>query len=94
MNYPSNPTGSTFTETELIKISEIVKKNNLIVVSDEIYDKILYDGIKHTSFIQISDEIKKRTILVNGVSKTYSMTGWRIGYAAGNSDVILSLIHI
>ena len=94
LNYPSNPTGSTFTETELIKISEIVKKNNLIVVSDEIYDKILYDGIKHTSFIQISDEIKEHTILVNGVSKTYSMTGWRIGYAAGNSDVISAMSNL
>ena len=94
LNYPSNPTGSTFTEAELIKISEIVKKNNLIVVSDEIYDKILYDGIKHTSFVQISDEIKKRTILVNGVSKTYSMTGWRIGYAAGNSDVISAMSNL
>ena len=78
----------------MIKISEIVKKNNLIVVSDEIYDKILYDGIKHTSFIQISDEMKKRTILVNGVSKTYSMTGWRIGYAAGNSDVISAMSNL
>ena len=94
LNYPSNPTGSTFTEAELIKISKIVSKNNLIVVSDEIYDKILYDGIKHTSFVQISDEIKRQTILVNGVSKTYSMTGWRIGYAAGNPSVISAMSNL
>ena len=94
LNYPSNPTGSTFTEAELIKISKIVSRNNLIVVSDEIYDKILYDGIKHTSFVQISDEIKQQTILVNGVSKTYSMTGWRIGYAAGNPSVISAMSNL
>ncbi len=91
LNYPSNPTGSTFNERELKQIAEIVKKHNLIVVSDEIYDKILYENNKHISFVQLDDEIKKQTILINGVSKTYSMTGWRIGYAAGDPSVISAM---
>ena len=83
LNYPSNPTGVTFTKEELVEIANLAEKNDLIIISDEIYDKTLYSETKHTSFVQINDSIKDRTILVNGVSKTYSMTGWRIGYAAG-----------
>ena len=63
----------------------------LIIISDEIYEKILYNGLKHTPVASLGEEVKKSTILVNGVSKTYSMTGWRIGYAAGDKDVISAM---
>ena len=94
LNYPSNPTGSTYNYDELSQITEICKEKNLIVISDEIYDKIIYSNEKHISFPQLSEDAKKRTILVNGVSKTYSMTGWRIGYAAGNSEVISAMNNL
>ena len=94
LNYPSNPTGVTFTKEELIEIANIAEKNNLIIISDEIYDKTLYSETNHTSFVQINNSIKERTILVNGVSKTYSMTGWRIGYAAGNKNVLAAMNNL
>lgn len=94
LNYPSNPTGSTYTKEELLEIAAVAKEKNLIVLSDEIYDKIIYSGEQHVSFPQLSQDAKDRTILVNGVSKTYSMTGWRIGYAAGNSDVISAMNNL
>ena len=94
LNYPSNPTGVTFTKEELVEIADLAEKNDLIIVSDEIYDKTLYSETKHTSFVQINDSIKNRTILVNGVSKTYSMTGWRIGYAAGNKKVLAAMNNL
>lgn len=94
LNYPSNPTGVTFTKEELVEIANLAEKNDLIIISDEIYDKTLYSETKHTSFVQINDSIKDRTILVNGVSKTYSMTGWRIGYAAGNKKVLAAMNNL
>ena len=94
LNYPSNPTGSTYTKDELLEIADAAREKNLIVLSDEIYDKIIYSGEQHISFPQLSQDAKERTILVNGVSKTYSMTGWRIGYAAGNSGVISAMNNL
>ena len=94
LNYPSNPTGSTYTKEELLEIAAVAKEKNLIVLSDEIYDKIIYSGEQHVSFPQLSQDAKDRTILVNGVSPPYSMTGWRIGYAAGNSDVISAMNNL
>ncbi|MEE9251840.1 MAG: pyridoxal phosphate-dependent aminotransferase [Thermodesulfobacteriota bacterium] len=91
LNYPSNPTGATYTEGELREIAEVAMDSGLLIISDEIYDKTIYDGIVHTPVASLSDEIKKSTILVNGVSKTYSMTGWRIGYAAGPPEVISAM---
>lgn len=91
LNYPSNPTGSTYTKDELEEITNIALENNLIIISDEIYDKILYNGMEHTPVASLSEEAKNSTILVNGVSKSYSMTGWRIGYTAGNSEVISAM---
>jgi aspartate aminotransferase len=88
LNYPSNPTGATYNEVELRRIVDVAMEAGLIIISDEIYDKIIYDGIKHTPVASLGEEIKKSTILVNGVSKTYSMTGWRIGYAASDKEVI------
>ncbi len=88
LNYPSNPTGATYNEIELKRIVDVAMEAGLIIISDEIYDKIIYDGIKHTPVATLGEDVKKATILVNGVSKTYSMTGWRIGYAAGDKEVI------
>jgi len=91
LNYPSNPTGATYNEEELRAIVDVAMDSGLIIISDEIYEKIIYNGIKHIPVASLGEDIKKVTILVNGVSKTYSMTGWRIGYAAGDKDVISAM---
>ncbi len=82
LNSPSNPTGAIYTYEELKALAEVVEKHNLTVISDEIYEKLIYDGNKHVSIASISDYMKENTIVINGVSKTYAMTGWRIGYLA------------
>jgi len=91
LNYPSNPTGATYNEEELRAIVDVAMDAGLIIISDEIYEKILYGGAKHIPVASLGEDIKKSTILVNGVSKTYSMTGWRIGYAAGDKEVISAM---
>ena len=88
LNYPSNPTGATYNEEELRAIVDVAMNAGATIISDEIYEKILYGGMKHVPVATLGEEIKKSTILVNGVSKSYSMTGWRIGFAAGDKDVI------
>lgn len=88
LNYPSNPTGSTYTEDDLRAVVYVAIDHGLLIISDEIYDKIIYDGLTHTPVATLGDDVKKSTILVNGVSKTYSMTGWRIGFASGDKKVI------
>ena len=87
LNYPSNPTGATYNEEDLRELAGIALGAGLIIISDEIYDKIIYNGVSHTPIATIGDDVKKSTILVNGVSKSYSMTGWRIGYSAGDKNV-------
>jgi aspartate aminotransferase len=94
LNSPSNPTGSAYTKKELEKISEIVLSRNIFVISDEIYDKIVYDGFQFVSIASLAEEIKKNTIIVHGVAKTYSMTGWRIGYTAGPEEIITAMNNI
>jgi len=91
LNYPSNPTGATYNEQELRAIVDVAMEAGLIIISDEIYEKIIYGDNKHIPVAALGEDIKKSTILVNGVSKTYSMTGWRIGYAAGDKDVISAM---
>jgi len=88
LNSPSNPTGAVYTKTELEALADILLKTNIAIISDEVYECLLYDDVKFVSFPTLRPELKERTIIVNGVSKTYSMTGWRIGYAAGPADVI------
>lgn len=90
LNTPSNPTGAIYTRKELEDIAEVVLKHNITVISDEIYEKLIYEG-EHVSFASLSPEVKDITITVNGVSKAYAMTGWRIGYAAGPEDVIKAM---
>jgi aspartate aminotransferase len=94
LNYPSNPTGATYTEDDLRAIVDVAMNHGLLIISDEIYDKIIYDGLTHTPVATLGDDIKKSTILVNGVSKTYSMTGWRIGFAAGDKKVIDAMSNL
>ena len=94
INSPSNPTGSAYTKKELEKIAEIAIANNFFVISDEIYEKIVYDGFEFTSIASLSDEIRKSTIIVHGVGKTYAMTGWRIGYTAGSEEIISAMNNI
>ncbi len=93
LNSPSNPTGAVYEESELKKIAAICVKHGIWVVSDEIYEKLIYDK-KHVSIASLNDRIKKLTIVINGVSKTYAMTGWRIGFAAGDAEVIAAATRI
>ncbi len=88
LNSPSNPTGGILEEKDLKGIAEIVLKNRLICISDEIYEYYVFENRKHTSIASLGDEIKKQTFLVNGCSKSYSMTGLRIGYLAGDPEVV------
>ncbi|MDA8150860.1 MAG: pyridoxal phosphate-dependent aminotransferase [Leptospirillum sp.] len=88
LNSPNNPSGAIIPKEDLLRIAEIVKKHNLIVISDEIYEKIVFDGRETASIASLDPELRDRTVIVNGVSKTYAMTGWRIGYAAGPAPII------
>lgn len=94
LNSPSNPTGLTYDKKNLERIAEIILKYNLYVISDEIYEKLLYDEVKHFSIASLDNEIKNKTIVVNGLSKSYAMTGWRIGYAAGPKEIIKAMTNI
>jgi aspartate/methionine/tyrosine aminotransferase len=91
---PSNPTGSAYTKDELLSLAEIIKDKNIFVIADEIYEKLVYDDFQFVSFASLSDEIKSKTVLINGVSKSYSMTGWRIGYTAGPENVVQGINKI
>jgi aspartate aminotransferase len=88
LNSPSNPTGSVYSKKELEALGEIILKNDLTVISDDIYDKILFDNLSFSNLAMLDPRFKEKTLVVNGVSKTYSMTGWRIGYLAGSKTVI------
>ncbi|MCX7698014.1 MAG: pyridoxal phosphate-dependent aminotransferase [Candidatus Goldbacteria bacterium] len=92
INSPSNPTGTIFSQQTLQKLAEIALKNNILIISDEIYEKLIYNGKKHVSIASLSKEVKAKTVVVNGVSKTYAMTGWRIGYIAAEDKEIISAI--
>jgi len=95
INSPSNPTGSAYSKKELEALADVLKKSDTYVVCDDIYESIVYDDFKLYSFATVADKgLRERCIVVNGVSKTYSMTGWRIGYAAGPKDVISSMSKI
>ncbi|MCH1624712.1 pyridoxal phosphate-dependent aminotransferase [Ferdinandcohnia quinoae] len=94
INSPSNPTGMIYSKEELEAIGEICIKHDIWIISDEIYEKLVYFGTQHYSIAQINNKIKEKTILINGLSKSHSMTGWRIGYAAGPKDIITSMTDL
>ncbi|SFC45647.1 aspartate aminotransferase [Bacillus sp. OV322] len=94
INSPSNPTGMIYTEEELRELGEVCLLHDIMIVSDEIYEKLVYDGNGHVSIAQVSPELKKQTIIINGVSKSHSMTGWRIGYAAGDEELNKAMTNL
>ena len=94
INSPNNPTGAVYSEDSLRRVADIVERHNLFLISDEVYEKLKYTDKPHVSLAAFSEDIKKRTLTVNGFSKTYAMTGWRVGYAAGPRDVIRSMSTI
>ena len=88
INTPSNPTGFAYEKSELEAIAEFALENNLLMISDEIYEWIIFDDFKHTSIASLSNEAQKNCVVINGVSKCYAMTGWRIGYIAANAEIV------
>ena len=94
INSPSNPTGAIYSKEELKNIAEFAKKHDIIIISDEIYEKLIYGTEVHTSIASISEDAYNRTIVINGVSKAYAMTGWRIGYAAANEKIASLMSNI
>ena len=91
LNTPNNPTGTIYNKEELIEIAEFAKKYDLIIVSDEMYEKLIYDGESHVSIASVSHDAYERTIVINGLSKSYAMTGWRLGYC-GSTEKIAKLM--
>ncbi|EPR27655.1 pyridoxal phosphate-dependent aminotransferase [Geobacillus zalihae] len=94
INSPSNPTGMIYTAEELKALGEVCLAHGVLIISDEIYEKLIYGGAKHVSIAELSPELKEQTIIINGVSKSHSMTGWRIGYAAGPKDIIQAMTDL
>jgi aspartate aminotransferase len=94
LNSPSNPTGMLYDRETLAKIAELAVRHDFYVVSDEIYEKLVYDSYSHVSIASLGAEIKDRTLVVNGLSKSHAMTGWRLGYTAGPADVIKAMTNI
>lgn len=94
INSPNNPTGTVYTKEDLLMLADFAKKHDLIIISDEIYEKLIYSEDKHVSIASLNEDAYNRTIVINGVSKSYAMTGWRIGYAAGSENVIKLMTNI
>ncbi|SFJ99744.1 aspartate aminotransferase [Halobacillus dabanensis] len=94
INSPSNPTGMMYSEAELKAIGEVCLEHDVLIVSDEIYEKLVYTEEKHVSIAQISEALYHQTVIINGVSKSHSMTGWRIGFAAGNKTIIKAMSNM
>lgn len=94
LNSPNNPTGAVISPEELEKIAALAVEKDLLVVADEVYEHLVYDGARHVSLADLNPEIKSRTVTVNSASKTYAMTGWRVGYAAGPEEIIAAMIEI
>ena len=91
LNSPSNPTGAMWPRATIEALAEIAVEKGFYVIADEIYEKIVYDGNTPVSIGSLGEAIQRQTITINGVSKTYSMTGWRIGYAAGEAEIIAAM---
>lgn len=94
LNSPSNPTGAIYSKDELLAIGEWAVAHNILIVSDDIYGRLVYNGHTFTPMASLSEAIRKQTIIINGVSKTYAMTGWRIGFAVGNPKIIQAMTDI
>lgn len=94
VNSPCNPTGATYDRNTLEGIAATALRHDLVIISDEIYEKVLYDGVRHVSIAALGPEVAARTVIINGVSKAYAMTGWRIGYAAGPKPLLTAMANI
>ncbi len=94
INSPNNPTGSVYDKNDLKEIAQLAISHDINVIADEIYEKLVYDEEKYTSIVSLNNEMKSRTLVVNGVSKTFSMTGWRIGFAAGPENLIKAMTNL
>jgi aspartate/methionine/tyrosine aminotransferase len=94
LNSPCNPTGAIYTADELEKIGNWAVKHNILIVADDIYGKLVYNGNVFTPIATLSEAIMKQTLIINGVSKSYAMTGWRIGYAMGDKEIISQMTKI
>lgn len=94
LNTPNNPTGSVYSYDELAKIGQWAVENNIFIISDEIYEKLIYNKMEHISIASLNGDVKKITITINGMSKAYAMTGWRIGYAAADEKIIRGMSNI
>jgi aspartate aminotransferase len=94
LNSPCNPTGATYTAEELGALAEVLLSKNILIIADDIYEKFVYDGTVFTCIASLGKEVQDHTVVVNGVSKTYSMTGWRIGYAAGPAEIMAAMDKI
>ena len=94
LNSPCNPTGATYSRDELLALGGVLQKHDCLILADDIYEKIVYDGFEVHNLVTLCPGLKDRTLIVNGVSKTYAMTGWRIGYTLGPSDVIAAAAKI
>lgn len=91
LNSPSNPTGAAYTETELKQLADVIEKSNLFVISDDVYEKFLYDSLRCPHILTLKPHLRDRVLIANSVSKTYAMTGWRLGYAAGPKELISAI---
>jgi len=94
VNSPCNPTGATYDRATLERIAAIAVRRDIVIVSDEIYEKVLYDGVRHVSIASLGSDVAARTVVINGVSKAYAMTGWRIGFAAGPKHLLTAMANI
>ena len=94
LNSPANPTGAAYSREELTALAAVLATMEITVISDDIYEKIIYDGFEFFSIAAVSEEMKDRTVIVNGVSKAYAMTGWRIGYAAGSEPIVAAVTKL
>jgi aspartate aminotransferase len=94
LNSPCNPTGATYNKDELVAIADILENHDCIILADDIYEKIVYDNLQVCNLVALNPRLRDRTVIINGVSKSYSMTGWRIGYALGPSDIISAAAKI
>ncbi len=94
LNHPCNPTGATYSREDLEALADVAVREGLLVISDEIYEKLVYDGFRFVSMASLNEKIRKQCVIINGVSKAYSMTGWRIGYAAGPKEIVAAMSKV
>lgn len=94
LNSPGNPTGAVYSREELTALGEVLRQKGVVIISDEIYEKLIYDGLEHVSIAALGPDLKELTVVINGVSKAYAMTGWRIGYAAAPAPVAKAMTDL